>query len=109
MGTCGRKDDEESVEELGVPGEDAAAFRRGCLREEEGLDRPVAGLAVGSGEGASGGAGRVNVAHFVSGGYWVRSCGDGMYFSTTDAIPEPTEVEMEMEEAVELEERQEAA
>ena len=43
----------------------------------------------------------------TSGDYWVRSC-DGRYFSTTDAIPEPAEVEIDVEEAVELEERQEA-
>ena len=34
--------------------------------------------------------------------------GDGWYFSTTDAIPEPAEVDIDMEEAVDLEERQEA-
>ena len=37
-----------------------------------------------------------------------RSCGDGRYFSTTHAIPEFAEVEINIEEAVELEERQEA-
>ena len=36
----------------------------------------------------------------TSGGYWVRSCEDGRFFSTTDAIPEPEEINMEVEEAL---------
>ena len=36
----------------------------------------------------------------TSGGYWVRSCDDGRFFSTTNAIPEPEEINMEVEEAL---------
>ena len=44
----------------------------------------------------------------TSGGYWVRSCEDGRFFSTTDVIPEPEVVEVDMEQAeVNLEVRQE--
>ena len=41
----------------------------------------------------------------TSGGYWVKSCGDGRYFATTDAIREPEEVIVEPGEEVLLEER----
>ena len=62
--TSGREDAERPASWGWTPGEAAAAFWHNGLCEEKGVDGPLPGLEVGSGEGPGDGSGRGNVAHF---------------------------------------------